>query len=197
MDSNLPIFKQYIKTGSRIKWHIDTTSAVRRLPDSMIRTLWSTALRPHRDPAWAETVRTLPSPGTAVAGENCKDTWNKNQLSCQRTSLLPVWSGVMLEHIIPGFGNMFQCQKMHYQPQHSHWAKRSRPESAPLEPYWHWQKAGTTQSRSRLYQKPLLEPSEIHDGQSHLWTRPYRRQIAWSTRSVQSSRVENRCPLTI
>lgn len=112
-------------------------------------------------------------------------------------SLLPVWSGVMLEHIIPGFGNMFQCQKMHYQPQHSHWAKRSRPESAPLEPYWHWQKAGTTQSRSRLYQKPLLEPSEIHDGQSHLWTRPYRRQIAWSTRSVQSSRVENRCPLTI
>lgn len=59
---------------------MDTASALRRLPDSMIRTLWSTALRPHRDPAWAETVKTFPSAGTAVAGENCRDTWNKNQL---------------------------------------------------------------------------------------------------------------------
>jgi len=34
---------------------------------------------PHRDPASAETIKIFSSAGTAVAGENCRDTWNKNK----------------------------------------------------------------------------------------------------------------------
>lgn len=57
-----------------------TLSASSLFPGSMMPTLWSTALRPQREPGWAERCRVFSSPGTALEGENATNTWHTHQI---------------------------------------------------------------------------------------------------------------------
>lgn len=52
-----------------------TFSALRVFPGSLMRTLWSTALTPHREYGRAVTWKLVVSPGTAEGGTKCTDTW--------------------------------------------------------------------------------------------------------------------------
>lgn len=52
-----------------------TFSAFRVFPGSLMRTLWSMALTPHRECGRAVTWKLVSSPGTAEGGTKCTDTW--------------------------------------------------------------------------------------------------------------------------
>lgn len=152
-----------------------TFSAFRVFPGSWMRTLWSTALKPHREPGWAFMFMVVSSPGTAEDGENSKSTWHMQKIHTARSEVRisdhwlifnQAFNLLWLLSCQPCDWSISRWRSQHCGRPRSHWGGRHKPQSGHPAPYletlWTWETPRPHSLKQQAHcQQFLLLPSRV------------------------------------